>query len=396
MKILMLTPYLPFPLHSGGQTRSYNLIKNLSQKHEITLFSFIRSNEETKYLPELSKYCKNIKVFLRRKAWSPINILLSGFTVYPFLVCIYLSSEFKKAIAEAIEIEKFDLIHAETFYVMPTIPTTKIPIILVEQTIEYAVYKHFVDHFLFRPLVLLLNIDVWKIKYWETYFWKKASRVIAVSESDKREMLKLAPGLDIGIVPNGVDYPWLQAGKFLRPHPPTVLYVGNFKWLQNTEAVEVLVRDVWPKIIKKVPKATLKIVGRGMDNRVRSLQNQSVVIDEKVEDIRSAYQNADLTVVTLKGPGGTRLKILEAMASGVPIVSTGVGVEGLNITPEKHALVANDLQKMADAAISLLINPTKSATLSKNAQQFVKQHFSWNAISQQLEEIYGQAKHQIS
>src|SRR4030067_2508019 len=110
MKVLMLTPYLPYPLMSGGQTRSYNLIKNLSQKHEITLFSFIRSDEETKFLPELTKYCKTVKVFLRRKAWSPINILLSGFTVYPFLVCIYLSSEFKNAIAEAIEKEKFDLI----------------------------------------------------------------------------------------------------------------------------------------------------------------------------------------------------------------------------------------------------------------------------------------------
>jgi len=392
MKILMLTPYLPYPLHSGGQTRSYNLIKNLSQKHEITLFSFIRNTDEEKYLPELTKYCKSVKVFLRRKAWSPINILLSGFTVYPFLVCIYLSTELKNAIARAIDTEKFDLIHAETFYVMPTIPVTHIPIILVEQTIEYAVYKHYVDHFRFRPLVPLLNIDVRKIKYWETYFWKKATRVIAVSASDQKEMLKLAPGLDIGIVPNGVDYPWLQTGKFVTTHPPTVLYVGNFKWLQNTEAVEVLVREVWPLIVKGIPNATLKIVGRGMDNRVRSLQNQSVVIDENVEDIRSAYQNADLTVVTLKGPGGTRLKILEAMASGVPIISTSVGVEGLNIIPGKHALVTNDFKKMANSAIALLKNKSQAKELSKNSQQFVKTHFSWDAISHQLEKIYGQAK----
>lgn len=387
----MLTPYLPYPLHSGGQTRSYNLIKNLSQKHEITLFSFIRSKDEESYLPELMKYCKSVKVFIRRKAWSPINILLSGFTVYPFLVCIYLSGAFKSAVAQAIKDENFDLIHAETFYVMPTIPKTKIPTILVEQTIEYAVYKHYVDHFWFRPLVLLLNIDVWKIKYWESFFWKKATRVIAVSESDKHEMLKLAPGLDIGIVPNGVDYHWLQSGNFSKSHPPTVLYVGNFKWLQNTEAVEVLVQKVWPLIVKKIPNATLKIVGRGMDNRVKSLHNSSVHIDENVDDIRSAYLNSNLTVVTLKGPGGTRLKILEAMASGVPIVSTSVGVEGLNITPGKHAIVTNNYQEMADAAVSLLQDKSQANKLSKAAQQFVKTHFSWDAISQQLEKIYAQA-----
>ena len=84
MKILMLTPYLPYPLFSGGQTRSFNLLKNLAKNHEISLFSFIRSNDEKKYIKYLSPHCKKVHVFLRRPAWSPINIGLAGFTLYPF------------------------------------------------------------------------------------------------------------------------------------------------------------------------------------------------------------------------------------------------------------------------------------------------------------------------
>src|SRR5436190_4022197 len=196
MKILMLTPYLPFPLMSGGQTRSYNLIKNLSKKHEITLFSLIKNENEKQYVKELEKFCKKVKVFKRSSSpWTLRNILLTGFGVYPFLVIRNLSPEERKAIEKELAIEKYDLIHAETFYVMPHIPETKVPVLLVEQTIEYLVYKHYVEvqaPFFIRPLFW---IDVRKLKYWETFFWKKASKVVAMSNSDKKVMQELVPPL---------------------------------------------------------------------------------------------------------------------------------------------------------------------------------------------------------
>src|SRR3989338_11157532 len=134
MKILMLTPYLPYPPSSGGQVRSYNLIRELYKKHDITLFCYIRDDKERQFIPELEKYCKKVEVFKRRTAWSPFNILLAGLSFYPFLVAIYLSRAFKKAIARELEAGKYDLIHSETFYVMPNIPKTEVPIFLVEQT----------------------------------------------------------------------------------------------------------------------------------------------------------------------------------------------------------------------------------------------------------------------
>src|SRR4030066_2030667 len=140
MKILMLTPYLPFPLMSGGQTRSYNLIKNLSKKHEITLFSLVKDDKERKYIPELEKYCKKVRVFNRpAKPWTLSNILRTGFSTYPFLVVRNLATKENQAIKEELLSSKYDLIHAETFYVMPHIPATSVPVLLVEQTIEYLV-----------------------------------------------------------------------------------------------------------------------------------------------------------------------------------------------------------------------------------------------------------------
>ena len=142
MNILMLTPYLPWPLHSGGQIRTYNLLKNLAKKHDITLFSFIRDDAEREYIPQLAPFCKKIQVFKRTKSpWVLRNILLSGFTPYPFLVCIYLSRAAQIALQRELSGEVYDIIHAETFYVMPNIPQTSIPTLLVEQTIEYLGYQ---------------------------------------------------------------------------------------------------------------------------------------------------------------------------------------------------------------------------------------------------------------
>jgi len=204
MKILMLTPYLPYPPSSGGQVRSYNLIKNLAKTHQIILFSLIKYDEERRYVKELEKFCRKVRVFKRpEKPWTLRNILKTGFSFYPFLVIRNLSSEEKKAVKEELSKNGYDLIHAETFYVMPHLPDTTVPILLVEQTIEYQVYQHYgktMKNLLLKPL---LYVDVAKIKFWETRFWQKATKVIAVSDEDKQKMLNLIPNLNVGVVPNG-------------------------------------------------------------------------------------------------------------------------------------------------------------------------------------------------
>ena len=389
MKILMLTPYLPYPLMSGGQTRSFNLIKNLSEKHEITLFSLIKDEKEKENILKLLEYCKKVAVFKRSKSpWTLRNILLTGFGPYPFLVIRNLSSEEKEAIKKELSEEKYDLIHAETFYVMPHIPKTFVPVLLVEQTIEYLVYNHFVEEQAPKLLRPILRLDVLKLKYWETHFWKRAKKVVVMSGSDKKEMERLSPGLSIDIVPNGIDINYFSKKVKKEGSVKKILYVGNFTWLQNTEAVKILVGSVWPKIKKSVSKVMLWIVGTHMSDEIRKLASGDIEVTEGLEDIRDAYKNASVLVAPIKGPGGTRLKILEAMASSLPVVTTSVGAEGLGVSDNNEALIRDGLDNLADAAIKVLKDVSLANRLGKSGRDFVEENYTWDKSADKLDKIY--------
>ncbi|MFH1971314.1 MAG: glycosyltransferase family 4 protein [Patescibacteria group bacterium] len=388
MKILMLTPYLPFPLMSGGQTRSYNLIKNLSKKHDITLFSLIKNDQEKKYISELKKYCKKVFVFNRSKTpWTLRNILHTGFSPYPFLVIRNLAPDEKSAVKKELEVEKYDIIHAETFYVMPHIPDTNVPILLVEQTIEYLVYKHYVKNQAPLWAKIPFSIDVMKLKFWETHFWKQANRVVVMSESDKKEMLSLAPKLNIDIVPNGIDIDYFSALP-RNEITPKVLYVGNFKWIQNVEAANILINEVWPKIKKEIKNVKLWIVGMNITDKLKEYASDDIEISEALPDIREAYSKASVLVAPIKGPGGTRLKILEAMASALPVVTTSVGAEGLGVINGKEALISDQLNEVSKNAIKVLKNKNLSKSLGLYGKKFVESKYTWDKSAQVLNNIY--------
>ncbi len=389
MKILMLTPYLPYPLSSGGQIRSYNLLKNLSPKHQITLISLIKHDQEKDYIKFIKPYCEKVIAAKRpEKPWTINNILKTGFGWYPFLVVRNYSSAAKNAVVNELNQGKYDLIHAETFYVMPHIPKTKVPILLVEQTIEYLVYKHYVDTINFLPVRALLTIDVGKIRYWEEYFWKQARRVVAMSEADKKVMQKHLKSLDVSIVPNGVDKTFFKFKTNKISPNPTILFVGNFNWLQNREAVFELVKKIWPLIVRKIPKARLWIVGRFPPPEITNLKSNNIEILSHIEDIRQAYQKSDLLLAPIYGPGGTRYKILEAMASGIPVVTTPQGIEGLGVKDGTEALVRSDYLGLAESSISVLTDQKLYEKLASNANQLVIKKYNWAKIASDLDKIY--------
>jgi glycosyltransferase involved in cell wall biosynthesis len=388
----MLVPFLPNTSMSGGQTRWYNIIKYLSSEHEITLYSLIKDENERRFIPELRKYCKKVEVFTRSKSpWTLRNLFLTAFSFYPLLVIRNWSPRAKKVISGELKREKYDLIHAETFYVMPHLPKTTVPSILVEQTIEYLVYKHYVDTkapILLRPLLM---IDILKLRFWELYYWRKTTRLVAVSDEDRKVMQKLIPNLMVDVIPNGVDATYFASKKVEKKIPPRVMYgVTNFEWLQNVEAVDTLINDVWPKIIKGYKTAKLWIVGRLIPKDLVELANkrEDVEVTESIIDARDAYGGATIMVTPIKGSGGTRLKILEAMAAGLPIVSTNIGVAGLNLVSGEHALIADKPADMAKLAIKLLKNPRIAKKIGISGQNFVKKNYDWKSIVTIHDRIY--------
>ena len=386
----MLTPYLPWPLHSGGQIRTYNLLKNLANKHDVTLFSFIRDDSERSFVNRLKPFCSKIQLFKRTKSpWAARNILLSGFTPYPFLVSIYLSGAARKALTHELADGKYDIIHAETFYVMPNIPQTSIPTLLVEQTIEYLGYQTFTDQsapFFIKPL---LYIDVAKLKYWEKFFWRRADRLVAMSREDREWIKQLVPKADVSIVANGIDIDYFEKTPIKRPNNPTVLFVGNYKWLPNVDAATYLVEEIWPIIHAKLPSAQLNIVGRDVTSKIKQLGNiPGVKVIGEVEDIRDALGSAHVTLVPIRNGRGTRYKVLEPMAAHLPVVSTSLGIEGIDAKDGIHALVNDSTRGLAEATIKILTNQRLAGKLAESAHKLVTKQFNWEKISSDLDRIY--------
>lgn len=395
MRILMVTPYLPYPPASGGQIRTLNLLKYLSIKNEIYLVSLYKNENEKQYTKFLTKYCKEIHLCKRpEKPWQIKNILNSIFTTKPFLIVRNYSESAKDTIKKLLERVNFDVIHSETFYVMPHIPKTKVPTLLVEQTIEYKVYQHFVDGL---PLILrpFLNVDVLKLRYWERYYWNQATLVSTVSEHDKSIIKEEVRDIQTAIIPNGAgDEMFEPTIKQRNTIDPILLFLGNFFWLQNIEAAQFTIKKILPLLESRLQNFKIIIAGQQANKiKTNSDKVQIVEIEESdTEKVKKQYQSATLFIAPIFGPGGTRLKILAAMATGLPVVSTSVGIEGLSVKDNKHVLVANNKEEFVEKIFRALSNQELYKTLQLNSYFLAKNKYNWQSISRQLEKVYKNIK----
>lgn len=393
MKILMLTPYLPYPDSSGGQIRTQNLLKHLSQRHEITLVSLVKNQQENENILHLKKYCRKIMTFQRSATpWTLKNILKTGFSLDPFLIVRNFAPGVREAVTRELATGDYDLVHAETFYVMPSIPKTNLPIILVDQTIEYLVYQHYVKEtapWFLRPL---LQIDVEKMKYSERFYWRRATQVVAVSEADRQEMLKLEPDIHVEIVPNGVNLDLFRKKTNWNTPEKAILQISNFKWLQNVEAAHLLIEKVFPLVRQKVQGVKLWIVGQHVPKDMLEIKDPDILIKSVPEDdsqsLVDAWHDAAVFASTIKGPGGTRLKNLAAMASQLPIVSTKVGVEGLMVEDQKHVLIGDTPQKIAELIVKVIKSPSLGKRLALTTRLHVEKIFDWKIMAHKLDNLY--------
>jgi len=394
MKILMVTPYVPYPPSSGGQIRTFNLLKHLSEKNEITLVALYKNETEKKYYSYLKSFCKKIYLCQRpEKPWTFRTIFNTLFSFSPFLVVRNFSEEAKNIISKLLDQEHFDVIHAETFYVMPHIPQTKIPIVLVEQTIEYNVYKHFVNSLpLYLRLLLYFDIDIFKLKHWERFYWKKANIVVAVSSPDEKIIKKEEAGIKTSIIPNCVGdemiAPVLEKKDIKKP---VIFFQGNFFWLQNVEAAKFLIEKIYPPLMKNNPNISIVIAGQNA-KKIGFIKKTNIKIvdiaSDDVKTVKELFQEATLFIAPIFGPGGTRLKILAAMGSGIPVIATSTGVEGLDVKDQEHILIAHSPSQFVKEIIDVLSNKLLYKKIQKNAYFLVKEKYQWRTIAQTLESVY--------
>ncbi|HNQ30990.1 MAG TPA: glycosyltransferase family 4 protein [Candidatus Woesebacteria bacterium] len=394
MKILMLTPYLPYPPASGGQIRTYNLLRHLSSAHEITLVCLYKKIEERQYAQHLKDYCKDIYLCKRpEKPWQISTVLKSVFGLLPFLVVRNYSQEAADKVEELLKTESFDVLHAETFYVMPHIPKTHIPTLLVDQTLEYRVYKHYITQlpwYLHHPL----RLDTFKLKFWEKHYWNHAQLVAAVSDSDAAMIHDLAPNINPVVIPNGASDDMFVMDPVKKDIKESVkmLFVGNFSWLQNTEAVGFLIEQVMPLLSHDTIQYELTVAGQNIPSRLLQAKASNLhfvnLNEAGNEQVRQVYTDAHVFVAPIFGPGGTRLKILTAMATRLPVVTTATGAEGLALQDGVSVLLAQSPQEFAQKITHIAQDDVLRQALAHNAYTIARSQFSWESITKKLVSSY--------
>lgn len=390
MNILVVSAVLPFPLHSGGQIRMYNILKRLSKRHTITLVSFIRDEHERDLAKHLD-FCAHVHMVMRGRAWQPKYYTKAIVGKYPFLLATYDNPVMRRVLEDELRHGHFDLVHIEPFYVLPSLPKLTIPLVVSEHNVEYHVYDSYVRRFpmpLFKPFLMW---DVMKLRSWERVAWRQANELTAVSKQDAG-IMKEYLSHEVSVVPNGVDLRSFPFRKPVKRDNPTILFVGNFRWHPNVDAAKTLVYRIWPTVKAKAPKARLWIAGRDIPQDLRrNTLRVGGIIKEGIEHIAPVYRDADLLVASHATAGGTKFKMLEAMATGLPIITTKEGVAGLDMEENIQYVEAATPQEFTASIFRVLGDMAFAEMIARNARTLVETTYDWEHIARGLDATWKRA-----
>lgn len=380
-KILMLTPYLPYPPVSGGRMRSYNLIKQLSQTHHITLICFGRPEERAFDLDPMRQYCELIVIDRPPSPSVKQAALLSLTTLKPITMRLYQTPAMRQKIVELLIAEKFDVIHVESFYMLQNLPANvSVPVLLSEPAIEYiAWWRHAKssNSWLQRPGIAL---EALKMRFFEPRIWRQADMLGAMSSIDAAIIQKAAPQVKTMLAPNGVDTDYFQPVPTISRQAANAIFMGDYKYFPNADAIDYFIDEIMPLIRQKRPDFTLTILGKDPHPKWQTLSQDptsGLIVTGMVDDTRPYLTQATLFACPLRSGSGTRFKLMEALACGLPVVSTSIGCEGLNAQHNHHMLIADTPQDFADAVCRLIEHPATGQELAANGRAWVVENHAW-------------------
>lgn len=316
------------------------------------------------------------------------NLTLSNL---PYVISKYRSAEMTRMIRQYDVDRRFDLIICD--FLTPAINLfnngwwSKSPVLLFQHNVESLIWKR-----LYQTATGLKRIyfrDQWRRM---VAFEKKAcsavKSVVAVSDEDAA-LLRSELGLTnvLGAVPTGVDAAGFAACRTMKKKPKSLVFLGSMDWMPNIDAMLWFCRDIFPALRHRVPELTLSVVGRNPTAEIKQLAKiAGVEITGTVDDVKPYMGQAEVMIVPLRVGGGTRVKIFEGMAAGLPIVSTRIGAEGLPVRDGENVLLADSPAEIADKISALLENAELRAKMGTNAAQFVTEHYSWESATKKFEE----------
>ncbi|MEW6685356.1 MAG: glycosyltransferase family 4 protein [Candidatus Edwardsbacteria bacterium] len=397
MKILFITPYIPYPLISGGHARIYNLIRNLSEKrHQIILLCYVRSEVKEGQIEELRHFCEEVEVLPRRPVWSVKNAFRYLFSNYPLIAVINgFDVRMENRIQEMTKRYKPDLIQVEHFHMAQPVLKQKerlnIPLVLGEQGVEFVILERFLKTTKNLLLRLALHCELSRLKRYELKVSSIFDGCMEVSEEDKRLFLKAGARNNLYVIPNGVDFKYFQTPAEVKrqtSHPPTIAFIGTFTFFGNVEAAEWLLDEILPRIESKIPEVLTYLIGNRPPSSLRKRANERVIVTGFVPDLREYLNKCDVVVVPLRTGSGTKMKILEPMAAAKAVVSTSVGIEGIEAIEGEHYFKADDACDFAAKTIFLLSNPEWQRRMGEKARELVMQKYDWKPIIERMIEVY--------
>jgi len=384
-RILHVIPYQNlYPPQNGGALRCFHLLQQLAKNAEVDVLSFQPSKELIKaaqflgnvnfYNPD-SVYDKSVFNFLPERVASALNYrwynkTIIGPATYSFI-------KFRHIIDYLHHHKQYD------FIVLEHLDTLSLSNYIRQKWSQAKIIydAHNIDHKL-----IVKDTKAWfKIRYKEQSIYKYADHVWVCSDEDRTDLLQLNNNkIKVTTIPNGVDISnEFQQDKYGCYY--NVIFCGSLNYQPNIAGLQWFSDFIWPIIVEKVPNVSLTIIGKGYRSGLESLiEHENVRFVGEVETVIPFYMDAFISIVPLLEGSGTRLKALEAMSLGNPLVGTAIGLEGINLINGKHALIESDPVRFAHAIIDLITNPTKGDELRANARRLIDNCYAWDVIGKDI------------
>ncbi len=392
MRILALSSWFPYPPDNGARMRTYNLLRHLAQRHEIVLLSFARDSVPARHIDVMRACCRQIEIVPWRN-YSPhrLRAIKGLFQSLPRDVFDTFSVEMEELARETLAHHEIDVVIA--FATGPSGGTapyvqkiTSVPRIIEDMEIAIIKDRIAIQTRWYRRV--RLSLTWFKLQRYVAGLLKDMDGCTVVSLRERDLALSLVPDYQsVVVIPNGVDLS-LYRGDFGPVEPDSLVFPGALTYKANFWAVEFFLARVLPVIKASCPGVKLYVTGRtdGVPVEKLPLQN-GAILTGYLNDVRPRVAHSSVCVVPMTVGGGTRLKILEAMALGTPVVSTSKGAEGLDVTHGENILVADDPADFAQAVLRLLGDAELRARLSANGRRLVEERYSWQTCASQLEEM---------
>lgn len=397
-KILFLAHLLPYPLDGGGQIKSYHTFRLLSERYDVTMLALIRREEERENVKHLEPFCMGgVHCYLlKRNALSNItNALAALLKNQSFLV----SRDTERELAGAMRFTcyasppPYPVIHIDHLQMMPFVPDYyEGRIVLDQHNVEHRIPKRLSETPGANPLMRwYAGIEWRKLRDFEIAAMRRADVTLTVSDEDRDAFVALAPDLQEKIItyPIGVDTDYFAVAD-RSPDASDILSIGTMYWLPNVDAATWFVSDILPLVRQGKPDARFVIVGAKPTPEIIALgqRNKDVIVTGTVPDVRPFADTCGVFVVPLRSGSGMRVKILNALSMGLPVVSTTVGAEGINVTHGENILLADTPRAFADAVLSVLNDRALANHLGANGRRLMEEQYGWNAVGRQLFAAY--------